>query len=64
MVTGTGVVRFVNGIRTLTDFKADRRISAGLNSGQLTGSATMYLMAAQGVLQVFRINDTNPLAHL
>jgi hypothetical protein len=62
MVTGTGVVRLVNGIRTVIDFKADRRISAGFNTGQLTGSATIYLMVAQGVWQVFRINDTNPFA--
>jgi hypothetical protein len=47
----------VNGIRTLTDFKADRRISAGFNTGPLTGSATIYLVA-QGVWQVFRINGT------
>jgi len=28
----------------------------------LTGSATIYLMVAQGVWHVFRINDTNPSA--
>jgi hypothetical protein len=62
MLTGTGVVKLVNGIRTLTDFKPDRRISAGFNTGQLTGSATIYFNIAQGVWQVFRINDTNPSA--
>jgi len=31
-------------------------------NAQLTGSATIYLMVAQGVWHVFRINDTNPSA--
>jgi hypothetical protein len=62
MLSGTGKVALVNGIRTLTDFKTDRRISAGFNTGQLTGNATMYLMVAQGVWQTFRIVDTNPSA--
>jgi hypothetical protein len=59
-LTGTGTVALVNGIRTLTDFKSDRRISAGFNTGQLTGNATIYLMVAQGVWQTFRVVDTNP----
>ena len=62
LLTGTGVVGLVNGIRTLTDFKTDRRLSAGFNTGQLTGSATIYLMVAQGVWQVVRIIDNNPSA--
>jgi hypothetical protein len=62
MLSGTGVVRLVNGIRTLTDFKPDRRLSAGLNTGQLTGTATIYLMVAQGVWQLLRIIDNNPAA--
>jgi len=62
MITGTGVVRLVNGIQTLTDFKTDRRISAGFNTGQLTGNATIYLMVAPGVWQVFGISDTRPNA--
>ena len=62
MITGTGVVKLVNGIQTLTDFKTDRRISAGFNTGQLTGNATIYLMVAQGVWQSFQIVDTNPNA--
>jgi len=37
-------------------------MSAGLNTGQFTGSATIYLQVAQGVWQAFRINDTNPSA--
>jgi hypothetical protein len=61
-VTGTGKVSLVNGIKTLTDFKSDRRISAGLNTGQLTGNATIYLMVAQGVWQSFQVMDTNPNA--
>src|SRR5262245_24680502 len=62
MITGTGVVNLVNGIRTLTDFKSDRRISAGFNTGPLTGNATLYLMLAQGVWQSLQIVDTNPNA--
>ena len=46
----------------LKDFKTDRRISAGFNTGQLTGSATIYLMVDEGVWQVFRINATDPFA--
>jgi hypothetical protein len=61
-LTGTGVVALVNGIRTLTDTKPDRKIHAGFITGQLTGSATIYLKVAQGVWQLFRINDTNPSA--
>jgi len=61
-LTGTGTVGLVNGIKTLTDFKSDRRISAGFNTGQLTGNATIYLQVAQGVWQTFRVFDTNPSA--
>jgi len=60
MLTGTGTVRLVNGIHMLTDSKTDRRISAGFNPGQLTGSATIYLMVTPGVWQVFRINEAIP----
>lgn len=62
MLTGTGAVALVNGIRTLTDFKSDRRIKAGFNTGQLTGSATIYLQVTQGVWQLFQIYDTDPHA--
>jgi hypothetical protein len=62
MLTGTGTVGLVNGIRTLMDFKSDRRISAGLNVGQLTGHATVYLQVVQGVWQSSQIVDTNPNA--
>jgi hypothetical protein len=60
MLTGTGSVGLVNGIRTLTDFKTDRRLSAGFNTSQLNGNATIYLQVAQGVWQVFRISETIP----
>jgi len=61
-LTGTGSVALVNGIGTLRDFKIDRRISAGFNTSQLTGSATIYLKVAQGAWQTLRIVDTNPSA--
>ncbi|HEY6332562.1 MAG TPA: choice-of-anchor Q domain-containing protein [Blastocatellia bacterium] len=61
-VSGTGTVGLVNGIHTLTASTSTARVSAGLNSGQQTGGATIYLMVAQGVWETFRINDTNPAA--
>jgi hypothetical protein len=61
-LSGTGTVTMPNGIRLLTDRKPDRRISAGFSASQLTGGATIYLNVAQGVWQLFRINDTNPSA--
>jgi len=62
MLSGTGVVSHPNGIIALTDFKPDRRVSAGYNPGTKTGSAVMNLMIAQGVWQTLRINATNPSA--
>src|SRR5262249_2938158 len=62
IITGTGVARVVNGIRTLTDFRSNVRLSAGFNLGQRTGNATIYLMVAQGVWETFQIFDTNPFA--
>jgi len=62
MISGTGVVSTVNGILMLTDSKPDRRVSAGFNTGQRTGSVTIYIMIAQGVWQTFRISSTNPNA--
>jgi predicted outer membrane repeat protein len=62
MLTGTGTVSVVNAIRMLTDRQPDRRISAGFNTGQLTGSANVYLNTGPGIWQLFRINDTNPSA--
>jgi hypothetical protein len=61
-LNGTGVVRQVNGVLTVTDSKSDRRVSAGFYPGQRTGSATIYLMVAQGIWQTFRINATNVAA--
>jgi hypothetical protein len=62
MLIGTGVVGLVNGIRTLKDSKTDRRLSAGFNTGQLTGSAIIYVRVAQGVWQSTQIVYTNPSA--
>jgi hypothetical protein len=59
---GTGMVRLVNGILTLTDSKPDRRVSAGCYTGQRTGSVIIYVMIGQGIWQTFRISDTNPSA--
>src|SRR5262249_34989296 len=62
MISGTGMVSTVNGILILTDSKPDRRVSAGFNTGQRTGSATIYIMIAQGGWQTFRISSTTPTA--
>jgi hypothetical protein len=59
-LSGTGVVATRNGVRTLTDSRSDRRVSVGLNVGQLTGSATIYFMQSPGVWQTFRTVATNP----
>src|SRR5262249_51516683 len=48
-LTGTGAVRNVNGLNTLTDNLADRRITAMFNPGSLTGRATIVLVPAPGV---------------
>jgi hypothetical protein len=60
MLTGTGAVGLLNGIRTLTDFEPDRKISASFDTGQVTGSARIKLKIAKGVRQVVRIDDTSP----
>ena len=60
-MSGTGSVRSVNGVLTLTDTQPDRRVSAGFNTGQKTGSATISKIVAPGVSQTFRINDTTSL---
>jgi len=62
MLTGTGAVRNVSGVLTVTDSKPDRRVNAGFNPGQKTGTATINFQATQGVWQTFRINSTNPSA--
>jgi len=61
-LSGTGTVSFVNGIRMLTDKKPDRNISAGFNTAQLTGSATVYVISGPGLITTYRITDTNPHA--
>lgn len=59
-LTGTGVVKVVNDIQTLTDSESDRRVSAGRNLGQMTGTVTIYFEYGLGVWETFVINDTNP----
>jgi hypothetical protein len=59
-LTGTGVVRNVGGLITLTDTRPDRRISATFNPGQLTGHVSLTIAVAPGVFQSITINQTNP----
>jgi hypothetical protein len=61
-LSGTGVIGHQSGILTLTDSRSDRKISAGVNTGSRTGTATIYVETAQGTWQTYRINDTNPSA--
>jgi hypothetical protein len=61
-LTGTGTFSLTNSIMTLTDSKADRKVSAGFNQGQRTGTATIYLKVGPGIWQTFRVNSTNPAA--
>jgi hypothetical protein len=57
-ITGTGALRNVSGVLTLTDSEPDRRVSGGFFMGQRTGRVTIVLMLAPGVWQTFTVNDT------
>src|SRR5215467_1034232 len=61
-LTGTGIVRVVGGVASLTDSKPDRRINAAFLLGQLTGRANITMIPAPGVYQTILVNDTNPYA--
>jgi hypothetical protein len=61
-LSGTGTVRNVNGLNTLSDSRSDRRISAMANPGSLTGRANITLIPAPGVSQTIVVNQTNPSA--
>jgi hypothetical protein len=61
-LSGTGTVGLASGIRTLTVSTASLKLSAAVNTGSRTGTATIYVEAAPGVWQTYRINDTNPSA--
>ena len=61
-LTGTGMVRAVGGVASLTDSKPDRRVNASFLLGQLTGRASITLIPAPGVYQTILVNDTNPYA--
>jgi hypothetical protein len=61
-LTGTGMVRIIGNIATLTDSRPDRRINAGLNTSQMTGRANVTLILAPGIFQTITVNQTNPHA--
>ncbi|MGH9827336.1 MAG: hypothetical protein ACREDR_29255, partial [Blastocatellia bacterium] len=50
----------VNSVITISDTKADRKVSIQYNSASLTGKATLTKILASGVTQNYSINDTNP----
>jgi hypothetical protein len=58
-LAGQGAVRSLGSIITLTDSKPDRRISAGFLANQMTGTATVILIAAPGVFQTVTIKSTS-----
>ena len=60
MLVGKGTTSLVNGIQNLSDSKPDRRISAGFNTGQLTGHATVTIITGPGLSQTYTINQTTP----
>jgi hypothetical protein len=59
-LNGTGSVRIVNSIASLTDSRPDRRISAGFLIGQRTGRANITLILGGGIYQTYRVNSINP----
>lgn len=61
-LAGTGKVQLVGSIIMLTDKESTCLVSAGFNTGQHTGSATITLILAPGISQTIRINATNPNA--
>ncbi len=63
-LSGTGTVQAQNSIILLSDKKPDRNVSAGFNTGQRTGSATIYFLVAPGSWQVYRIYDTTSFGNV
>ena len=61
-LSGTGKVQKMGSIVMLSDKRANCVVSAGFNTGQRTGSATVMLILAPGITQTIRINATNPYA--
>ena len=61
-LTGTGMLRTVNGIVSLTDSKPDRKISAVFLLGQMTGRANITQILGPGIYQTIVVNDTIPNA--
>jgi hypothetical protein len=62
MLTGTGTVRIIGSVVTLSDTRPDRRITANFLLNQLTGRAYITLIPAPGVSQTIVVNQTNPHA--
>jgi hypothetical protein len=59
-LSGTGFVKVVNHVVSLTDSRPDRKISALFNLGQLTGSANVTLIIGPGMYQPITVFQTNP----
>ncbi|HKV39674.1 MAG TPA: choice-of-anchor Q domain-containing protein, partial [Blastocatellia bacterium] len=58
-LTGTGRIRLINSVLTLTDFRPDRNIRAGSYLGQGGGSALIQTILAAGISQITVIKDGN-----
>lgn len=62
-IAGTGKIQKLGSILSVSDKQQTFMLSAGFNTNQRTGSATITLILAPGVSQVIRINATNPYAN-
>ena len=63
-LAGTGTVQSQSGIIMLRDRQPDRSVSAGFNTGQRTGSATIYVLQAPGSWRVYTIYDTTSFGNV
>jgi len=64
-LSGTGIVSVQNSIILLSDRKPDRSVSAGFNTGQRTGTATITFQPVPGgSWQVLRIYDTTSFGNV
>ncbi|MGH9764829.1 MAG: hypothetical protein ACREDR_16160, partial [Blastocatellia bacterium] len=55
----TGTVTTVNSIINLQYNTGGNKVTAQINSGSLTGTATVTLAVSQGVFQTYRLQDSN-----
>ena len=59
-MSGTGTLKVVNGVITITDTKSDRKVNIQYNGSSLTGRAILAKISGPGLGQNYSITDTNP----